>query len=690
MVCSARLPLICAATVLFALTVRGQARGPVAWWKLNDGAGSSVLETVSGRRDPVSNNFSWVGGATNRFLEFDGFTTVVRAPMKDVLRLSGHFSVEAWIAIQSYPWNWVAIVDQEKDHRSGYYLGIDSEGRLGLGVAVWGNWEECTSQVRIPRMRWVHVAGTYDEEHGIKLYIDGKLAGRLPVMGRMTPATEIGLRIGRNFTNLPPTALVRPRVSFPALYSLDGIISDVKIYDRTLTPEEADSEYQARASQPAPPFKPRRWPKLPSAPGEFGAVYTRLSLYPQWDALWRSGPYSDVVVSFRDLPFHYAFWRGTNFEENLVTGNGIWVGDQSFESGTKYGSAEHMSDKKCLHQYISILESTDARVVLHWRYGLVDVAGNFADVDPLSGWGDWADEYFYIYPDGISVRYGTVRGTKSEYSFTEPTLLLAPGTKAEDYVSLRAVTVGNMEGESQTYDWSRSLPPFPFPKPARANIAVINLKSSYRPFFIYPPHTILGPYGWPPELRPEYSHFPTWNHWPVNQAPSDGRFALFPDRYSSAAIMSPDPNNVWINGPGPTKSTYFLFGLTRLPLPALAALSKSWINPPQLRVLGSGFISHGYVPSQRAYFLTRTSAGRDAKLDFELEASDRSPIFNPAFVIRNWGDRGAVLRINGQAVSRERGFCWGHVHRLEGDDLVVWLRTEATAPEKISLAAAGN
>ena len=120
----------------------------------------------------------------------------------------------------------------------------------------------------------------------------------------------------------------------------------------------------------------------------------------------------------------------------------------------------------------------------------------------------------------MAVRYGTVHGTDDHYSFTEPTILLEPGKKPEDYISLQAATVANSKAEARTYSWDPVSPPFPFPDPpADANIAVVNLRSEYKPFYVYQPGTTLGPYGWPPELRPEYSHFPVWDHWPVNQAP---------------------------------------------------------------------------------------------------------------------------------------------------------------------------
>ena len=550
---------------------------------------------------------------------------------------------------------------------------------------MWGTWETCVSQSRVPLMQWSYVVGTFDPQSGVRLYIDGKPAGECSVKGRSDPAKKTGLRIGRNFQDLPPTSLVRTSAAFPTYYSLDGILDELKIYNRALAAEEVAGTYQSTKPSTAPELTARHWPTLPKS-NHFGAVYTALKLYPEWDALWRTGPYSDVVVSFADLPYHYVFWRGGNFGNTMVTENGIWVGDQSFESGTKVGTAEHMNDKHNMNSRISVVENTDARVVLHWQYGLVDVIGQFSNVDPATGWGDWADEFFYIYPDGVAVRYGTAYGTDEHYSFTEPTILLEPGKKPEDYISLQAATVANGKGDARTYSWDPVSPPFPFPDPpADANIAVVNLKSEYKPFYIYQAGTTLGPYGWPPELRPDYSHFPVWDHWPVNQAPTDGRYQLFPDDFASAAVMSPDPTG-WVDGPGPTKSSYFLFGLTRESAVDLALLDRSWLNPPTLKTAGSDLTAK-FDPSQRAYVLEGSDAAKNSreKVDFTLQASDQSPAVNPAFVIKNWGDSPATVRIGGKrpadAVVRT-----GLVHRLEGTDLVIWVRAQSTDPIRLSIS----
>ena len=76
-----------------------------------------------------------VSGVAGQALRFDGQTTAVVRPAAMMPRIGGAFSVEAWVALQTYPWTWCAIANQEKDRRAGYFFGVDPEGRFGLQVS---------------------------------------------------------------------------------------------------------------------------------------------------------------------------------------------------------------------------------------------------------------------------------------------------------------------------------------------------------------------------------------------------------------------------------------------------------------------------------------------------------------------------------------------------------------------------
>jgi hypothetical protein len=166
-------------------------------------------------------------------------------------------------------------------------------------------------------------------------------------------------------------------------------------------------------------------------------------------------------------------------------------------------------------------------------------------------------------------------------------------------------------------------------------------------------------------------------------APSDGRYALAADRFSSSAVTSPE--TVWTSGPGPSRNTYFLIGLTSKPASDVAAVGRSWLQAPKLILSGGEFATQGYHSTQRAYVLARHGAAAE-QVDFVLEASESSPVLNPAIVIEGWGESDPVLAIDGKTVAGGADFRFGHVDRIEGTDLVLWVRHQSTRPVRFTIS----
>jgi len=114
-------------------------------------------------------------------------------------------------------------------------------------------------------------------------------------------------------------------------------------------------------------------------------------------------------------------------------------------------------------------------------------------------------------------------------------------------------------------------------------------------------------------------------------------------------------------------------------------LARSWNHAAELKLISEGFINEGYDKFQRAYVLGCKKGSAAGPLEFELAASEDSPVVNPAFVIKGWGDREAALKVDGKTIERGRNFRLGHYYCLEGSDLVVWMRKESTKSLKVSL-----
>ena len=107
-------------------------------------------------------------------------------------------------------------------------------------------------------------------------------------------------------------------------------------------------------------------------------------------------------------------------------------------------------------------------------------------------------------------------------------------------------------------------------------------------------------------------------------------------------------------------------------------LAKSWLSPPKMQVKGDDYHNDGYDPTQRAYVLTRVKSDDPVALRLTLDGSEASPVLDPAIVIKDWGEGGAQLKIDGKSVAWGKAFRLGYIRRLESTDLVIWIQKQST------------
>ncbi len=657
---------------------------PLAWWKFNESKNNKTIEEISGTTDSIMGYFKYAKGVNGSCLKLDGYTTKVLHNSFVVSKISEAVTIEAWIALQSLPWNWSAIVDQGGKELSRIFFGIDAYGHLGFKLNVDGKIYECISDQKLPLLKWNHVAATFDKNNGMKIFINGNVASELKVEGLITPANGSDLFIGMSQKKLGPIGSER-KASGDILSAMviDGLIDEVKIFDRAISSNDIKALFD---SEKPDQLQPLSWNKMPSGPEklskQFDAVYTRLRYSDEWEAPWRVSEFPDVLIHFDKLPIRYIFWRGTSYGGAWITENGIWMGDQSLERANEgkspWGCSEHMSDKQVRYSNVSIIEKNNARIVLHWRYAVTDIMYQIFGTNSGNGWGEWADEYYYIYPDGVSTRHQILYTNYLSHEWQETIVLNQPGTYPEDNIDLNAMTLANMSGEFKTYSWENG-PPKSFPQPENINIQMVNLKSKFKPFIIFEPDPKIKPFKG--SVRPEYSHFPWWNHWPVAQLPNDGRNAFGPDRPSHSSLsQSVEESQVIHKLDDGSYSVITLVGMTDKQVSNLAPLARSWNNPPHLKINNSGFVYKGYDKNQRAYVLSVGNKDVQSELNFTIDANDQSPIINPAFVIQDWRMGDVGLEIDGETINQGETFRLGYNNRMEGSDLIIWIELEAKNP----------
>lgn len=675
--------LLCCFSVL-----RAQEPKPILDWHFDETHGDRAVEQEQQAGGKIFGVYLRVPGVSGGALRLDGETSGVWIPGSGVRSAGAEFTVEAWVAIDAYPWNWAPILDQRQGENAGFLFGIDSFGHLGLQAKIGEAWVYVVSREQLPLKRWVHVAASFDKTEGMTLYIDGRAVRNRRTSGSFIAAEGADLLIGRVRAAMLPAQWIHPK--FPVWYSFDGILDEIEFFDKALSAHQILDEYQ-RFRPPAGDVLPyQKLPTGPSMAGPFGAYYTTLKYDPLWDAPRRVAPNSDVVVRFDDLPIRFVSWQGTNYIPAWVTDNGKWYTDEFVESGGPGcplgADCEPMSDKQNRYAHVRILESTAARAVIHVRYGQCEVEQYVcANPDPFTGWTDVADDYYTVYPDGVATRYTVAWSSNLTKipEFQETIIINPPGTRPEDNIQTKALTFVNMKGETATYSWEH--PPVLISNPPGANIQVVNLKSNWKPFqIVFPDHPLISTYLG----EKTYSKFEWWNHWPVAQVKSSGISAVAPDRpsHSSLSHIEGQPYNRTAD----SVSKIMLVGLTNQPPEDLTLLAKSWIAPPGMIVSGDGFESKGYDPTQRAFVVNHEGDKPTRMLRLQLDASPGKPLVNPCIVVNRWGDAHPAITVDGkkQAWGDSRRF--GRVDSLDGAKLVVWLRMVSSKSTVIELFAQSN
>jgi hypothetical protein len=668
------------------------AQDPITYWNFDEINTNIVRDVAGNYDDTIQGHFKTVEGVLGQALKCDGFTTRIIREAENSPLIQGAFSVEAWVAPQAYPWNWCAIVTQAYKKQRGFFFGLDAEGRIGLHIAINRQWREFITEQKIPFMEWSYIVATFNPKQGVCLYINGKLVDKYDVPGTLLVDIDMDLQIARNYERTIPASLNRAGlVRIPASYSFDGLLDELKIYNHPLSDNDIKSAYSRNVPKKKPDLVWRKLPTIPPGQKEFGAFFTNLQYDDDWDRLWKVDSHPDIVVTFDNQDYGMVFWKGTNYNMNLVTEDGKWIADQSAEGGgpETQGCCEHMSDKQNRYTHVRLIENNQARVVVHWRYALTDVTYQIANVDPITDWGDWADEYYYIYPDGIAIRHFSIHGANNGYSITEPAIISNPGEKPEDNIDLKAVTLANLEGEERTYSFetwpTNGEAGADFNDPVQdATISIVNVFSTYKPFYIYEPGTRIIPYGGGiREIDYEYSHFHARNHWPVSMIPCDGRFVLAADRVTSSAITSPEPPMKRREKDGALEGR-FIMGISSDGIDKLTTLAKYWNNPPDIQKINTGYKFIGFDKNERAYNFNK-STDSPGSIKFDIVASNKSPLVNPVFIIDKWGGKNIQLVIDDQPVNQGNDFRYDFRKTLEGTDLIIWLKYNSNVPVSISI-----
>lgn len=652
-----------------------------AFWNFESTVNKSTLDKISGSTDTIEGNTYVAQGVKGDGLRFDGFTSCIKTTGKDRVIQGSEISLEAWVSLGNYPWNWCPIISTISNENKGYRLLVGPLGQASLEVAINEQWITCSSgEEALPLRTWMHVVGVYSAHKELKLYINGKLVSTTSIQdqGRFPNS---GYMIGMVTQAAKPSDIHRTWGTIEQYFGLDGILDEIKVYNQALTADQVQAKYSA-ISAGVPDIAPRHLPVIEKNPRRFGAYYTKLKYYPAWDDLWPVDQDPDIVVCFEESPIKLIFWRGIRYGASWVSENENWMSDQSVEAWEngekdKEGCFEHMQDRHCRYSHVRIIENTDARVVIHWRYAPTSAYLNTWRVDPKTGWECWIDEYYYIYPDATAIRKVSWKTGTLGYprQFQETLALLSPGQKVSDLLEKDFTRVADYEGNTDKQTFLDQPIKGGFDKSYDYTIQQYGFKSEHKPFICFEPGNKMF-------LRDGrlsgYDQASGCNHFPVGQARCDGRTTRVGDRPSHATsfpisdpVIHENGDRMFWNG---------LYGMNNKPLEELILFGRSWAYAPDIQTSGN-YKSLGFDRSERCYQIE--GLGLEASgLRITLEGKDKRPVNNPAFYIKNWNGEKPKVLVDGVEITSVR---IGLKEELSGTDLIVYVPVKSQKTVQIQI-----
>lgn len=396
------------------------------------------------------------------------------------------------------------------------------------------------------------------------------------------------------------------------------------------------------------------------------------------------GPFpAQVVVSFdsiySDLKMRFCPpGRPVLVTENNIEFSNGYAETYDPETGIDY-SFEVWGDFDNYYTSMWIESANDARIIVRWKSALaapiegksiplIAHRNDYSGAPYGSGYGDWVDEVFYIYPDASRTRYSKIytafAGASKPFGFdrmppnyvhefSEAIVWNYNSKKPIESIDIKALTLANLEGEFKNVSYS----PYPsgFGKFESCNIMRINLKAEWKPYIIGRSENVtIRPY----ELESKATPFQSWTEEGRDHTTALAHMVNWTHFEKSDNFIS----QVYLEGMI-HESTHISY---------LSDIANGWINPAKLTIISDGYklLNDGYSEVDRAYHIQKVN-GQD--LTVRLEATNTQKVIKPVFVVENWGDQLAnKILIEDKILIEGVDFRQG----LEKDNLVIWFNQE--------------
>jgi len=161
-------------TVHFDAEIETVDDGPVGWWKLDETSGYAMVDSSGLDNDgELYGSPSRVEGAFGSAVQLAGSDQYLATPSSTSLRLDdGSFTLSAWFnCIQGASHQ--SAIFKKQDENAGFYLGINSNGRLEVEV-FGGGYVDISTEDSFTDGNWHQVILVWDQElKQARILVDG-------------------------------------------------------------------------------------------------------------------------------------------------------------------------------------------------------------------------------------------------------------------------------------------------------------------------------------------------------------------------------------------------------------------------------------------------------------------------------------------------------------------------------------
>ncbi|MCU0856813.1 MAG: S8 family serine peptidase, partial [Pontiellaceae bacterium] len=172
-------------------------------------------------------NASVVSGQSGNGVSFNGTNAYIRTPSSESLMPTA-ITLSTWVKINGTPGGWKSLVFKRNTsfhNNEDFSLQLTPDGMASVVIGN-GTSQKVLNSSSVVTGEWHHIAATFNQPD-LKIYVDGQLEGtttyNLPLQHNSEAAVLIGCR----------DHTYNPLSNF-----LDGLMDDIRIYNRALTAEE--------------------------------------------------------------------------------------------------------------------------------------------------------------------------------------------------------------------------------------------------------------------------------------------------------------------------------------------------------------------------------------------------------------------------------------------------------------------